>query len=172
MRVGVPHRSGHPGLAGLGRAIVSALVLVIAAGATACVTTSATEERDAAVYAAVVRWFGAGLDPATTIFLDSQDDTQIDLVVQVEVLRLLEGFEVVRFIDTLNEAIDETVAGAPVRDMGIFVRLGSISGDRTVSVAASRYISGDETTGYVFTFTRRQGEWELVGSPDLAKSGG
>jgi hypothetical protein len=159
-------------LGGRCRAIAWVLIVSVAAVAAACAKASVAEERDAAVYAAVVRWFAAGLDRATPIFLDGQDGIEIDLVVQARVLRLLEDFEVVRFIDTLSEAVDETVLGAPVRAVGIFVRLGSISGDREVSVTAGRYMSQDEMVTYVFTLGRRQGEWEIEGSPTLAQLGG
>ena len=172
MRVEVAAHPRDPGLGACCRAIVWVLIISIAAGSTACARTSVSEERDAAVYATVVRWFLAGLDPATPIFLDGQDGIEIDLVVQAEVLLLLEDFEVVRFIDTLSEAVDETLPGAPVRAMGIFVRLGSISGDRKVSVIAGRYISEDETATYVFTLGRPQAEWEIEGSPDLVQFGG
>ena len=165
-------RPFDPGLGGRFRALAWILIISLAAGSAACVGTSVSEERDAAVYAAVVRWFVADLDPATPIFLDGQDGIEIDLLVQAEVLHLLEDFEAVRFIDTLSEAVDETVPGSPVRAMGIFVRLGSISGDQRVSVTAARYISEDETATYLFTLGRRQGEWEIEGSPDLAQSGG
>ena len=172
MAADVAARPRDPGLHGLCRALAWVLIISLAAGVAACAGTSVSEERDAAVYAAVVRWFATDLDPATPIFLDGQDGIEIDLVVQAGVLRLLEGFEVVRFIDTLSEAVDETVPGSPVRAMGIFVRLGSISGDQQVSVTAARYISEDETATYVFTLSRRQGEWEIEGSPELAQSGG
>jgi hypothetical protein len=172
MRVDVASRPRDPGLGGRCRAIAWVLIISVAAGAAACARTSVSEERDAPVYAAVVRWFAVGLDPATPIFLDGQDGIEIDLVVQAGVLRLLEDFEVVRFIDTLSEAVDETVPGAPVRAMGIFVRLGHISGDREVSVTAGRYISEDETATYLFTLGRRQGVWEIEGSPELAQLGG
>lgn len=167
----VAARPRDPGLGARCRAIAWILIISVAAGASACAGTSVSEERDAAVYAAVVRWFAAGLDPATPIFLDGQDAIEIDLVVQAGVLRLLEDFEVVRFIDTLSEAVDETIPGAPVRAMGIFVRLGSISGDQEVSVTAGRYMSEDETATYVFTLRLRQGEWEIEGSPNLAQPG-
>jgi len=172
MAAHVAARPRDPGLGGRCRVIAWVLVISVAAGAAACVRTSGSEDRDAAVYAAVVRWFAAGLDPATPIFLDGQDAIEIDLVVQAGVLRLLEDFEVVRFIDTLSEAVDETIPGAPVRAMGIFVRLGSISGDQEVSVTAGRYMSEDETATYIFTLRRRQGEWKIEGSPDLAQLGG
>ena len=171
MGADVAARPRDPGLADRCRAIAGVLIISVVAGATACAGTSVSEEKDAAVYAAVVRWFAADLDPATPIFLDGQDGIEIDLVVQAGVLRLLEDFEVVRFIDTLSEAVDETIPGAPVRAMGILVRLGSISGDQEVSVTAGRYMSEDETTTYVFTLRGRQGEWEIEGSPDLAQPG-
>ena len=171
MGADVAGRPRDPGLGARCRVLAWVLIISVAAGASACAGTSVSEERDAAVYAAVVRWFAAGLDPATPIFLDGQDGIEIDLVVQAGVLRLLEDFEVVRFIDTVSEAVDETIPGAPVRAMGIFVRLGSISGDQEVSVTAGRYMSEDETATYVFTLRRRQGEWEIEGSPNLAQPG-
>lgn len=153
-------------------AVAWVLVVLMAAGFAACAKKSASVERDAAVYAAVVRWFAAGLDPATSIFLDGPDGVEVDLAVQAEVLGLLKDFDVVRFIDTVSEAVDETVPGAPVRAEGIFVRLGSVTGDRRVSVTADRYVSENETKTYVFTLERRQGEWEIQGSPDLTGVGG
>jgi hypothetical protein len=171
-RAAAAGRSGR-GMGGRHTALGWVLLFSVTSGAAACTNPAAiSEEADAAIYATVIRWFAAGVDPTNPVFLDGQAGVEIELAVQADVLRLLDDLESARFIDALAEAVDETAPGAPVRDNGILVRLGPISDGESVSVAAGQYVSADETTTYTFTLGRHRGVWEIEGSPEPVQDGG
>lgn len=138
-------------------------------GATACVATPAAVE-EATAYAAVVRWFVADRDPQAPVFLDGRDDTEIDLAVQAEVVRLLEDFESVRFIDAVNEAVEVSLPGLPVRESGVFLRLGALDANGTASVRVDRYLTEEVAISYQFTLQRQGDSWTLEGPPELLQS--
>jgi len=138
-------------------------------GATACVATPDAVE-EASAYAAVIRWFVADRDPQAPVFLDGRDDTEIDLAVQAEVVRLLEDYETVRFIDAVNEAVEESLPGLPVREDGVFLRLGALNANGTAWVRVDRYLTEEEAISYRFTLERQGDSWILEDPPELLQS--
>jgi hypothetical protein len=138
-------------------------------GTTACVATSDAVE-EASAYAAVVRWFVADRDPQAPVFLDGRDDTEIDLAVQAEVVRLLEDYESVRFIDAISEAVEDSLPGLPVRESGLFLRLGALDANGTARVRVDRYLTEEVVISYQFALQRRGDSWTLEGPPELLHS--
>lgn len=146
------------------------MIALTALAMVACVSATPTEDREAAVYVEVARWFLSDVASETPVFLDHREEGEIDLAVQAAVVERLGEFQSVRFIDSVSEAVDETEPGAPVRDGGVFLRLGSLEGDGVVSLVVSRYVSADEVETYRFTLRVVGDRWDIQGVPTPVQS--
>jgi hypothetical protein len=164
------------------RTVVAVLVLALVAG-TACGDddadppeppgTTAPERDDAAVYAAVVSWFADQEPPteddkARDTYLDSLDEGTIPIDVQVSMVQDLEDDDLtVRFIDATEEAIDEGVDGAPVRNDGLLLRLGPVVvREEHLEVDVERYEGTDAATRYRVVVAATAQSWRVVGEPE------
>lgn len=135
--------------------------------------TTAPERDDAAVYAAVVSWFAdqelpTDDDKARDTYLDGLDDATIPIDVQVAMVQDLEDEDLtVRFIDATEEAVDERVDGAPVRNDGLLLRLGPVVvREDQLEVDVERYESSDAATRYRAVVAATAQSWRVVGEPE------
>jgi hypothetical protein len=102
-------------------------------------------------------------DDPMTIYVTPRDDADISADVQVGVVSALEDWATVRFIDSLDEALDRDVEGHPVRGEGLLIGLGPVSdGTASASLTADRYESQDMTLVFDVEVARRAGEWSVA----------
>lgn len=105
-------------------------------------------------------------DDRLNLYLEVREDAEVSAEVQVGVLTELEGWAEVRFIDSLEEAVDLDADGAPVRGDGVLIGLGSVSEGATAAVVMlDRYEGPASTTVFEIDVVRRAGEWSVDGSP-------
>lgn len=158
-----------------------------------CVDHAGPEDtRVSAVYAAVVRWFvhdetGVDAPPATVladdrlhVFLEPRGEgARIDLQVQTQLIDDLTDVAAVRFIDALDEAIEEPDAddgAAVVRDDGVLLRLDPVPEDgERVEVDVDRWIrSADgepEFETLRFEVVATDESWRVDGAPEAVTPG-
>ena len=104
----------------------------------------------------------SGDDGPRDVFLAARDDAEISAEVQAGIVVELEDWANVRFIDALDEALEERDGVERVRSDGVLIGLGAVSGDDTeASLTADRYESESSTIVYDITLTRRGGEWRV-----------
>lgn len=104
----------------------------------------------------------SGDDGPLDVFLAARDDAEISAEVQAGIVVDLEDWANVRFIDELDEALEEHEGVERVRSDGVLIGLGAVSGDDTeASLTADRYESESSTIVYDVTLTRRGGEWQV-----------
>jgi hypothetical protein len=130
-----------------------------------------TTERDAGVYAAVIRALAPEepgdlgtevdeLDP--TVYVGPlDDDVEISLEVQVAVVDDLEDFATVTFVDSSDEAIDDTKEGEPVLKNGVLLLLSAVPTEPSPSIGAERYSDLDDAARYRVTVEKSGGEWTV-----------
>lgn len=176
------------------RAILAvAGVLAGAMALVGCVDHAGPDDtRASAVYAAVVRWFvhdetGIAAPPATVpederfhVFLEPRGEgARIDLQVQTELIEDLSDVVVVRFIDALDEAIEQPSdedGTSAVRDGGVLLRLDPIpeEGDR-VEVDVDRWVrsvdDAEEFETLRFEVVAHGDEWRVKGTPQAVTPG-
>jgi hypothetical protein len=129
-------------------------------------------ERDAGVYAAVIRALApeeppdldAGTDELDRIVYAGplDEEVEISLEVQVAVIDELEEFATIRFVDTSDEAIEEGEEGEPVLEDGVLLLLSTVPTGSSPSVDTERYVDLDDAARYRVTLERPGGEWEVV----------
>ncbi len=158
-----------------------------------CVDHAGPEDtRVSAVYAAVLRWFvhdetGVDAPPATVpedqrlhLFLEPRGEgARIDLQVQTQLIDDLIDVAAVRFIDALDEAIEEPAdeAGAPVvRDDGILLRLDPVPEDGDhIELDVDRWVrsvDGEaEFETWRFDVVARGDSWQVTGAPEAVTAG-
>jgi hypothetical protein len=128
-------------------------------------------ERDAEVYAAVIRALAAQAPPDVTaddapdrvIFVGPLDEeSPISLEVQAATVEQFENAEIIRFVDHREEPIDSELPEAPVRDDGILILVGTVPGGSAPSVDAELYVDRDDVTRFTATAQRQDGEWTVV----------
>jgi hypothetical protein len=130
-------------------------------------------ERDAAIYRSVivdvVERSGVDLDGGEdlpVLFLEALGPDGIPLGVQVEVVgHFVERYEI-RFIDDLDEAVDEELPGLPVQEGSLLIGLGDLDVGRTTEVHCEIYLRADDVRGFGYTLVQVGDlRWEVVGSP-------
>jgi hypothetical protein len=132
---------------------------------------SPTTERDAEVYAAVIRTL-APEDPGvlgtevdeldTTVYVGPlDDDVEISLEEQIQVVDDLEDFATVTFVDNHDEAIDDAEEGDPVLEDGVLLLLGAVPTDRAPTVDAERYVDVDDSARFRVTLQQSGDEWTV-----------
>lgn len=129
--------------------------------------------RDAAIYRSVivdvVDRSGVELDETEglpVLFIESLSPDGIPLQVQVGVVGgLVEEYEI-RFIDHLDEAVENDLPTVPVRAGSLLIGLGDIDIDGTAEVHSELYRQLDDVRGFSYTLTRIDDDrWDVVGSP-------
>lgn len=155
------------------RLVASVLVttMLLAAGCGDDDTPSPPDpnERLTDIYAAAIEAIAADAtdlpgedDDPLTVFVAEHEEAEISADVQVGVVAALESWATVRFIDSLDEAVDRDEDGAPVRGEGILVGLGEVGdGEATATLVADRYEGEGTTVVYDLELTRRGGEWTV-----------
>lgn len=136
---------------------------------------SPTTERDADVYAAVIRALADEPPDPWRDRTDIDDERQrvvfagpldeeiaISLEVQAAVVEALDDLATIRFVDQRTEAIDDDEEGQPVLEGGMLVLLGTVPAGRSPSVDAERYLALDDAVQYVVTAEQSDGEWTVV----------
>jgi hypothetical protein len=163
----------------LGRAVVAILLC----GALLAGCSDDDGRRDSAAtdaYIVVVEWVLAqpefAPDPtlaeAFPVFVDSLGPGEIDLDVQVEIVRHFEPVVAIRFIDTRTEALDESETGAPVRDGGLLLGLGPVPVAGPLDIRGEVYRTVDHVVGYRFRVTRSGQTMVLIEPPQRVEPEG
>lgn len=99
----------------------------------------------------------------TVVYVAPQENVSINIDVQLGVVRNLEEWADIRFIDEFDEAIATGEPNQPVRDNSVLVGLGPVSeGTTEVEVVADRYEFADQYTTFNLTLVRRAGEWSVT----------
>ena len=146
------------------RVRVSSIVGVVVFSIVACrgPQPERADSRAASVYAAVIAALvghPGGDEPPVVFVATRQEMKPISLEVQAAVVKDLADKVTVRFVDRVEEAIDEKAPGRPVTD-GVLLRIGPVAatGD-PVEVDVERYF--DEATQQLVTLSasRATGTW-------------
>lgn len=96
------------------------------------------------------------------VYVVEREGVAISLEVQIDVVNALAEWAEIRFIDELDEAIDNSEPHQPVRANSVLVGLGAIpDGPTSVTMMADRYEYADELIAFELELNRRGGEWEL-----------
>lgn len=132
------------------------------------------DERDAAIYEAVIEDViersGVELDGGEdlpVLFIESIGPDGILLPVQVEVVGKFEDRYEIRFIDHLDEAVEEELVELPVPEGSLLIGLGDLHVDGTAAVHCEIYLQADDVRGFGYTLARvGYLRWEVMGAPD------
>jgi hypothetical protein len=106
------------------------------------------------------------------VFVESLGPGDIDLEVQVDIVRHFEPVVDIRFIDTRTEALDESAAGAPVRDGGILLGLGPVPVAGPIDIRGEVYRTADRVVGYRFRVARSGQTMVLIEPPQRVEPEG
>jgi hypothetical protein len=131
-------------------------------------------------YIVVMEWIFAqpefAPDPTVAdtrpVFVESLATSGIDLDVQVEIVNHFEPAVGIRFVDIRTEALDETAAGAPVRDEGLLFGLGPVPVAGPIDIRGEVYRAVDRVVGYRFRVGRRGQAIVLIGPPQRVEPEG
>ena len=180
--VALPARN-HPGQmfrrATFGRAV--AAIVLCGALLTGCGSDDESRGIQAAdSYIVVVEWILAEpefapdptLDELQPVFVESLGPGEIDLDVQVQIVRHFELVVDIRFIDTRAEALDESEGEAPVRDNGLLLGLGPIPVQGPIEIRGEVYRTSDLVAGYRFRVARRGETMVLIEPPERVEPEG
>lgn len=152
--------------------LVTTILVVTAVGCSddAGGSKASPTERLSGIYAAAIEAIATDAlvtlptedDDLLTVFVTAHEDVVISADVQVGVVSALESWASVRFIDSLDEAIDRDAEWETVRGDGILVGLGEVSGtDVTARLSADRYVSTRLSIVYDLDLARRSGVWRV-----------
>ncbi|MDH3298482.1 MAG: hypothetical protein OEM96_09435 [Gemmatimonadota bacterium] len=165
--------------ASLGRAVVA--ILLCGVGLVGCGDDDrSSDDRAADAYIVVVEWVLAepgyapdpALDEMSPVFVESLGPGEIDLDVQVEIVRHFEPVVDIRFIDTRAEALDESEVGAPVRDGGLLLGLGPVPAEGPIDIRGEVYQTSDRVVGYRFRVAKRGQTMVLIEPPQRVEPEG
>lgn len=173
----------YPGLmfrrATIGRAVVA--ILLVGVGLAGCGDDDRSRDSRAAdAYIVVVEWVLAEpefasdqtLDEMPPVFVENLGPGEIDLDVQVEIVRHFEPDVGIRFIDTRTEALDESETGAPVRDGGLLLGLGPVPAEAPIDIRGEVYQTLDRVFGYRFRVARSGQTMVLIEPPERVEPEG
>lgn len=140
---------------------------------------STRDSRVVDAYIVVVEWVLAEaefadptLDEMPPVFVESLGPSEIDLEVQVEIIREFEPVVNIRFIDTRTEALDEFEVGAPVRDGGLLLGLGPVPVAGPIDIRGEVYRTVDRVAGYRFRVARSGPTMVLIEPPERVEPEG
>lgn len=136
---------------------------------TAAPTEQDPVDRQVDIYAEVLRAVVVDADPAfaeagpPVVYVAARGGEEpINVDVQAGVVVELEEWTTIRFVDTVEEAVDVDAEGAPVRDDGVLVGLGPVPEEgRIVDVYADRYEGPDRTVVFEVTVRRTSDGWSV-----------
>ena len=163
----------------LGRAVVA--ILLCGALLPACGDDDRSRDRRVAdAYIVVVEWVLAEpefasdptLEEMPPVFVESLGPGEIDLDVQVQIVRHFEPVFDIRFIDTRTEALDESEVGAPVRDGGLLLGLGPVPAEAPIDIRGEVYQTLNRVFGYRFRVARSGQTMALVEPPERVEPEG
>jgi hypothetical protein len=149
--------------------IAASTVFLALAGAVllgACSDSSPSADREAQIVAAAVRALVPPSDDETTVtrdvFVGGDEDTRASLTVQADVLKELDEFESIRFVDDRSEAISDTPPHA-VHSDGVYLEVGPVpkTGSR-ITVPALRYIDRDDQDRLRLRLARSGATWTVT----------
>jgi hypothetical protein len=106
------------------------------------------------------------------VFVESLGPVEIDLDVQVEIVRRFEPVVDIRFIDTRSEALDESAVGAPVCDGGLLLGLGPVPVAGPIDIRGEVYRTVDRVVGYRFRVARSGETMVLIEPPERVEPEG
>jgi hypothetical protein len=153
----------HP----LGRLL--ALMVGAMLAITSCTGSEPQAVRAGEVYDAVVQWFAAARsdDPEPiALYVERWDDGPVDLATQAEVVASTTEVALVRFIDARDEAIEWIDDVAQVRNEGVLVRFGPLTGQgRAVTVIIDRWTEGDLFERWTMAVVQQGTVWQVSGEP-------
>ena len=147
--------------------ILVGIVLVLALGACSPDDRTGDTERAAAVFATAIDTVVAETNhgaPASErpVFVVAAPGHEIGIETQAGVVERLEDLTV-RFVDTPDEAIDESADGAPSLHGGLLLTLGPIGGgDREKTIRVDVYRRAGQITAYDLTLAQRHGDWVVT----------
>ena len=152
-------------------------MVAVALVAVACSSTSTADDgREVDTYEAILRWLvdytdrsvGAPSDGGSRlVFVDHLGPDKIALDIQVELVVRLADHADLRFIDSLEEAVDVDLEDRPVRDGGVLVGLGLVPDETPIEARGEVYLGPDEVHGWRFPMILRNGRWELRADPEV-----
>jgi hypothetical protein len=163
----------------LGRAVVA--ILLFGVGLAGCGNDDRSRDRRVAdAYIVVVEWVLAEpefasdptLDEMPPVFVESLGPGEIDLDVQVLIVRHLEPVVDIRFIDIRAEALDESEDDAPVRDGGLLLGLGPVPAEGPIDIRGEIYRTSDRVAGYRFQVALRGQTMVLIEPPERVEPEG
>jgi hypothetical protein len=162
------------------RRVVVAIVLCGALLAGCGDDDGSRDSRVADAYIVVVEWVLAEpefapdptLEEMSPVFVESLGPGEIDLDVQVEIVRHFEPVADIRFLDIRAEALDESEAGAPVRDGGLLLGLGPVPAEGPIDIRGEVYRTSDRVVGYRFRVTRSGQTMALIEPPERVEPEG
>jgi hypothetical protein len=163
----------------LGRAVVA--ILLGGALLAGCGDDDGSRDSSTAdAYIVVVEWVLAEpdfapdptLDEMPPVFVESLGPDEIDLDVQVKIVRHFEPVVDIRFIDARTEALDESKAGAPVRDGGLLLGLGPVPAEVPIDIRGEVYQTSDRIFGYRFRVARSGQTMVLLEPPEQVEPEG
>jgi len=162
------------------RRVVVAIVLCGALLAGCGDGDGSRDSRVADAYIVVVEWVLAEpefapdptLDEMPPVFVDGLGTGEIDLDVQVEIVRHFEPVVDIRFIDTRTEALDESEVGTPVRDGGLLLGLGPVPVEGPIDIRGEVYQTLDRVVGYRFRVARSGQTMVLIEPPERVEPEG
>ena len=162
------------------RIAVLSLALVAAGACTETPSGAVSEDRDIAIYAAVVGHMtaeeGQGSGFPVIYILDrvvANDDDPDDPDTGTPLSRgdrgalreALDGLATIEFVGSRAEVVGPRSEGNRVEHGGIFLTLGPIDGDEDRAlVPASSYLANLAGTWQTWVVERRDGRWEVTGT--------
>ena len=167
------------GRATLGRGVVA--ILVSGALLAGCGSDDGSGDSGVAdAYIAIVEWVLAEpefvpdptLDGMSPVFVESLGPGEIDLEVQVAIVRYFEPVVEIRFIDIRTEALDESEVGAPVRGGGLLLGLGPVPAAGPIDIRGEVYQTVDGVVGYRFRVAQSGQSMVLIEPPERVEPEG
>jgi len=99
-------------------------------------------------------------DPAV-VYVAPLGESPLALDAQVAVIDALVECCDVRFVDTVDVAIDDGSDGAPPRDHGLLLAIGTILAESPHTVRVEEYTDAQRTAAHLVTVVERAGAWAV-----------
>ena len=149
---------------------VALAALAVAVGAGACSATGAAGGVSPDAYVAALAAFlpepphdGDDDGDLPVAYVASLGESPLALDAQVAVIDGLADRCDLRFVDSPGAAIDDDTDGAPPRDKGILLAIGTILADPPHTVRVEEYLDAGHTAAHLVTLVERAGAWTVTG---------
>lgn len=155
------------------RAAVAGAGVLCGAVLGACSTPQAAGGIPASAYAAALAAFlpepptDGDDDELPVVYVAPLGDSPLALDAQVAVIDDLAERCDLRFVDTVDVVIDDDIEGAPPRDEGVLLAIGTIHGEPPHTVRVEQYTDAERTAAHLITLVERSGEWSVVSVDDV-----